>query len=197
MRRGWTKFSLCTSAAICVTLCALAAAAQSDTAAAKRANELTLAGLRPGHDSLSAALKRYKTKYVSSHDKDADNRSWQDTCTGRALTINLDPQSTIRQITVSSLVSRDGACDDRRIDALRMDDWATGHGLRLGDPQSRITELYGDPESNGPTVKDNSELEFYFYGFEWAGADVPQTLEIYCARDTGRVVEITLASPNP
>jgi hypothetical protein len=34
------------------------------------------------------------------------------------------------------------------------------------------------------------------YQFDWAGSDVPQVMEVLCARDTGRVVEITLAFPS-
>ena len=53
-----------------------------------------------------------------------------------------------------------------------------------------------EPNSSGPSVKGNNELEFLYYPFDWAGSDVPQAMEIYCARDTGRVVEITLAYPS-
>ena len=72
----------------------------------------------------------------------------------------------------------------------------TGLGLRIGDSQDRVIEFYGDPNSSGPAVKNGHELELMFYQFDWAGADVPQVMEVLCARDTGRVVEITLAFPS-
>jgi hypothetical protein len=195
LRHAWTKFSLCTSAALALALSASAVQAQrGDTT--KRVNELTLAGLRPGRDMLPGAVKRYKAKYLSTAANGADAREWRDPCTGRALTVNIDEKSVIQEITVSSLASKDGKCDDRRFDALDMKDWTTGHGLRLGDARNRITELYGEPSSSGPSVKGSHELEFLYYAFDWAGADVPQVLEIYCERDTGRVVEITLAFPS-
>ena len=195
MRHGWTKFSLCTSAAFALALAVSAGQApRSDTP--KRVNEVTLAGLRPGRDLLPGALKRYKAKYLSAAASGADAREWRDPCTGRALTVNVDEKSVIQTITVSSLASTEGKCDDRRLDALDMKDWTTGHGLRLGDPRNRITEIYGEPGSSGPSVKGSHELEFLYYAFDWAGADVPQVLEIYCERDTGRVVEITLAFPS-
>jgi hypothetical protein len=190
------KFSLCTSATLALALSISAEQSQRGGDAPKRANELTLAGLRPGRDALPAALKRYKAKYLSLAANSADPREWRDPCTGRSLTVTADEKSVIQEITVSSLASTDGKCEDKRFDALDMKDWTTGRGLRLGDARNRITELYGEPGSSGPSVKGNHELEFLYYAFDWAGADVPQVLEIYCERDTGRVVEITLAFPS-
>ena len=170
-------------------------AAQQIVPARKRANELTLAGLRPGRDALAAALKRYKTKYANDQDKGA-TREWADTCTGRSLVLESGANMVIQGITVSALGSQTGKCDNRSFDSLDMKDWVTGRGLQLGDTQDRVAELYGEPNSTGPSVKGDKELEFLYYAFDWAGSDVPQVMEIYCARDTGRVVEITLAYPS-
>jgi hypothetical protein len=172
-----------------------AGSAQHD-AQTKLYDELTLAGLRPGRDTLSSALKRYKAKYSSSGEGVAGTKQWGDACTGHSLSLNIDAHGVIQEITVSSLVPLDGKCVDRRLDALDEKDWVTGHGLHLGDPEDRVTELYGEANSSGPSVKGNNELEFLYYPFDWAGSGVPQAMEIYCARDTGRVVEITLAYPS-
>ena len=51
-------------------------------------------------------------------------------------------------------------------------------------------------ESPGPSVKGEHELELLHYAFAWAGSDVPQVMEILCARESGRVMEITLAYPS-
>jgi hypothetical protein len=173
----------------------------------KRLGELTLAGLQPGRDLLSAALKRYKEKFSSSDAGSAaekisgkpggkpSGRQWGDACTGHTLSLTMDSHGVIEGITVSSLVPLDGKCVDRRADALDEKDWVTGRGLHLGDPQDRVAELYGEPDSSGPSVRGNSELEFLYYPFPGADSDAPQAMEIYCARDTGRVVEITLAHP--
>ena len=72
---------------------------------------------------------------------------------------------------------------DRRIDALNMKDWATGNGLRIGDPRNRVTETYGEPDSSGPSMRDSKELEILRYRFGWAGNEVPQEMTIYCARE--------------
>ena len=185
-----------------------AVSAQHD-ALPKPYTELTLAGLRPGRDSLAVALKHYKAKYSSSDEgapgeksaekpteKATAEKQWGDPCTNRSLSLSIDAHGVIQEITVSSLVPQDGKCESRRTDALDEKDWVTGRGLHLGDPQDRIAEIYGEPNSSGPAVRGSNELEFLYYPFDWAGSDVPQAMEIYCARDTGRVVEITLAYPS-
>lgn len=177
-----------------VALISVTASAQRPSGA-KRANELTLAGVRPGRDTLAEAFKRYKAKYLAGP-LSASPKEWRDPCTGRSLALDVDSRMVIQGITVSALAPREGKCDDRRMDALDMKDWATGLGLHLSDSQDRVVALYGEPNSTGPSVKGNQELEFLYYAFDWAGSDVPQVLEVYCARDTGRVVEITLAYPS-
>jgi hypothetical protein len=107
----------------------------------------------------------------------------------------MDAKSVIQAVTVSSLIPQEGKCEDRRFGAVAVQNWVTGRGLRLGDPLGRVIEIYGEPDSNGPAVKGDRELEFLYYAFDWAGTDVPQVLEVHCARESGRVVEITLAFP--
>jgi hypothetical protein len=188
------------------------------------ANEVALAGLRPGKDTLAAAEKRYKTKYLRSKtkaaedkdksdeakeknqdgkdkspnakDKTDDTREWLDDCRGRSLRLELDAKGIIQSVTISAMAPRDGDCKDKPGDYLNAGSWMTGRGLRLGDPRDRIIEIYGEPDSSGPSVKGARELELLFYAFDWAGSDVPQVLEVSCERSTGRVLEITLAFPS-
>ena len=191
------KFSRSASALLIAVfgVALLSSAAAAQRPAARRANELTLAGVRPGHDTLAEALKKYKAKYLTDPNA-AGPREWSDPCTGHSLTMDIDSRMIIQTVTISALASHDGKCDDRRMDALDMKDWATGLGLHLSDSQDRVVALYGEPNSTGPSVKGDKELEFLYYAFDWAGSDVPQVLEVYCSRDTGRVVEITLAYPS-
>lgn len=189
------KFSLCISAVAGLLLPAAWALAQG-TQTLRRANELTLAGLRPGQDTLEAAFKQYNKRYVSGDLAAADVKQWQDPCTGRALRLELNDRSMIQAVTVSSLVPQDGKCESQRFGTLAVQNWVTGRGLRLGDPQDRVIQLYGEPSSSGPSVNGDHELEFLYYAFDWAGADVPQVMEIHCARENGRVVEMTLAFPS-
>lgn len=189
------KFLLCTSAAVALWLPAVGVTAQQ-AAAPKRANELTLAGLRPGRDALSVALKRYNGKYADAQHASPNLKRWLDPCTGHSLSLELDGHSLIQAITVSSLVPQEGKCANQKFGTLAVQDWVTGHGLRLGDTQDRVMELYGEPNSSGPSVNGDRELEFMYYAFDWAGSNVPQVMEIHCARETGRVVEMTLAFPS-
>ena len=150
--------------------------------------------MQPGRDALSAALKRYSEKY-SDRETAANIKRWFDPCTGRSLSLELDSRSMIQAITVSLLIRQQGECADRRFGLVAVQAWVTGRGLRIGDNQDKIIQLYGEPTSSGPSVNGDHELEFMYYAFDWAGSDVPQVMEIHCARETGRVVEMTLAFP--
>ena len=199
MRRGWTRFWRCTSLLLAVVWPAFVLFAQGDGAAAQqdkgpqRVNELTLAGLRPGHDPVADAFKHYKQKYLVSKASSA-TREWRDACTGHSLVLAVDPHSLIQQITVSLLVPRDGNCDNRRFEFLNLDDWVTGKGLRLGDSRNHVVELYGEPDASAPVERQDTDLEQLEFNFGWAGPSVPQTMRIYCERDSGRVVEISLSA---
>jgi len=192
LRRGWTKFLQCTSCILMAALSVLAFPAQK-AGAPKLINELTLAGLRPGHDSVANAFKRYKQKYLLNK-SNADSKEWRDTCTGHSLALTVDSHSVIQEITVSLLVPRDGNCDNRRFEFLNLDDWVTGHGLRLGDSRNRVVELYGEPNASEPIVRDDEDYELLRFDFAAAGPDVPQAMQVYCRRDSGRVVEISLSA---
>ena len=92
------------------------------------------------------------------------------------------------------LVPRDGNCDNRRFEFLNLEDWVTGKGLRLGDTRNHVAELYGEPSSSEPVVRDDADFELLQFDFEGAGPGVPQEMQVYCQRDSGRVVEITLSA---
>ena len=125
-----------------------------------------------------------------------DVKEWRDGCSGRAIRLELDGKSVIQSVTITTLGYQEGKCDERRADFLNPKNWVTGLGLRIGDSQDQIVGLYGEPNSSGPATKNGQELALLYYQFDWAGSDVPQVMEVLCARDTGRVVEITLAFPS-
>ena len=192
MRQGWTKFWRCTSLGVVAFLAVSTFAAQHNDAP-KPLNELTLAGLRPGRDSLANALKHYKQKYLVNKTS-IDSKEWRDTCTGHSLALALDSQSVIQEITVSLLVPRDGNCDNRRFEFLNLVEWITGKGLRLGDSRNHVVELYGEPSSSEPVVRDDADFELLPFEFAALGPNVPQQMRVYCERESGRVVEITLSA---
>ncbi len=159
------------------------------------ANETLLAGLRPGRDTFAVAEKRFKSKNLTE-DKDSGVKEWRDECSGRAIRLELDGKSVIQSVTITTLEPQEGTCSEKRVEFLDPKYWVTGLGLRIGDSQDQIVGLYGEPNSSGPATKNGKELALMYYQFDWAGSDVPQVMEILCARDTGRVVEITLAYPS-
>jgi len=193
------KFWLCVSLVLLVPCSsatgALLASPSAAQGSARRANETLLAGLRPGRDTFAIAEKRFKSKNLSD-DREMGYREWRDDCSGRAIRLELDGKSVIQSVTITTLEPQEGACSDRRADFLDPKNWVTGLGLRIGDSQDRIVGVYGEPNSSGPASKYGKELALMYYQFDWAGSDVPQVMEVLCARDTGRVVEITLAFPS-
>jgi hypothetical protein len=163
--------------------------------APRRANELLLAGLRPGRDSFAAAEKRFKVKDLSE-EPNSGAKKWRDDCSGREIRLAVDAKAVIQSVTITTLGVQEGKCSDRRPDFLDPRNWLTGLGLRVGDSQDRVIGIYGEPNAGGPASKNGQELDRMHYQFEWAGSDVPQVMDVLCARDTGRVVEITLAFPS-
>jgi hypothetical protein len=191
----WRCVSLLLSMQLASAPGALLASQNATRPVAHRANEMSLAGLRPGRDTFAVAEKRFKSKNLSG-DKDSGYREWRDDCSGRAIRVELDDKSVIQSVTITTLEPQDGKCSDRQADFLDPKNWATGLGLRIGDSQDRIVGVYGEPNSSGPASKYDKELALMYYQFDWAGSDVPQVMEVLCARDSGRVVEITLAFPS-
>ena len=193
------KFWLCVSlflAAQGVSVPDTLLASQNATrTAAHRANEMSLAGLRPGRDTFAAAEKRFKSRNLSGDDA-SGYREWRDDCSGRAIRVELDDKSVIQTVTITTIEPQEGKCGDRQADFLDPKNWVTGLGLRIGDSQDRIVGVYGEPNSSGPASKYGKDLALMYYQFDWAGSDFPQVMEVLCARETGRVVEITLAFPS-
>lgn len=191
MKRGWRKFSLLASASLMVTLGCMTASTKQP----RRANELTLAGLRPGRDSLQAAEHRYREPAIPGTKNDPSHYLWADYCNQRALTVETADDGLIKSIEVGPAIgSLVPDCTPNSYFPRAKDHWRTGLGLGVGDACSRVVEIYGKPESESPSAKGNEQLELVFYSFDWAGADVPQVMEVTCSRGSDRVVEILLAA---
>lgn len=162
---------------------------------AHRANELTLAGVRPGRDTYATARRRLGKSLplptLVADDEIPGQASWAETCARRMLTLEMAPSGVIQTVTLASDRGLTFGCNTPEPNR-----WATGHGIRLGDLQSRVISIYGKPGSVSPGTKNGRELELLYYAFDWAGPDVPQVMEITCEKATGRVVEILLAFPS-
>jgi hypothetical protein len=196
------KYWICASLALAAACSAAATRQQAEPVAApakspamRHINETLLAGLRPGRDTFAVAEKRLKPKEISDGST-SSSKEWRDTCSGRSIRLEIDAKTVIQSVTLTTVAKQEGKCSDRRPDFLDPKFWLTGLGLRMGDSQDRVVALYGEPNSGGPATKNGLDLDLMYYQFDWAGSDVPQVMEILCARDTGRVVEITLAFPS-
>ena len=163
------------------------------TTTGHRANELSLAGLRPGRDSQSRAVALYKEGFSAS-ELSKDQSGWLDSCRHLALTVDLDDLRKIQVIRVAHSTTLQDCVP------LPPSPWKTGLGLRVSDTTARMRQLYGPPDSKSPSTRDGQPLELWYYAFDWAGPDVPQVMEVLCTREQdgkpGRVVEITLAAPS-
>jgi hypothetical protein len=187
----------------------------SVTISARRNDELTLAGLRPGQDDLAKAQKFFRKPNLTKFD--GTNPIWNDKCRNQSLSIITDADSgTIQEVRVFENNSRfasgspssvaaepgctSGANGSANTAAEARSPWVTGHGLLIGSSCSRVFELYGQPGSRGPSTKDGQQLELLYYAFDWAGPDVPQVMAVLCTPGSGakpgRVVDITLMAPS-
>ena len=166
----------------------------AEKATAHRANELTLAGLRPGRDNLEKAAE-LNGKFGKKGTTDGAQTEWHDVCRDVSLTVDSDRAKRIQVI-------RTGLWEGSPADCSKMPPgpWKTGLGLRVGDSTAKVAQLYGAPDSKSPSTKDGQPLELWYYAFDWAGENVPQVMEVLCTREAdgkpGRVVEITLAAPS-
>jgi hypothetical protein len=161
-----------------------------------RVNELTLAGLRPAYDKISAPAKEFRDLTLDAAVTDA--YVWGDICTQRELRVAADASGdgVVKTVTVGSNYKPEilPKCAASVLDTKRLKLIASGYGLQLGDARGRIEEIYGKTESRSPSVKGHYKLELYLYKFGWAGTDVPQVMEVSCDVCSQTVAEITLAA---
>ena len=200
MKRAWMKLWLCVSAAG-MLLCMPPAGISSEVAAAaKRKNETTLAGLRPGKDKLRTATNVHGPYYRQVVPGADDVVAWVDKVKHRLVRVELDKGKVIQSVTVSTidpLIDQPSDPKKEPDSALPSIKLATGRGLRLSyNIRSEIEETYGEPNSISRSTLHGNDVTLLYYSFDWAGPKVPQVMEVSCERSTGRVVQITLAYPS-
>jgi len=193
LKRGWTRLWASASAiALAGWGTATLAQAPEKKRVVEHQNELSLAGLRPGRDTVHRARELYRSPNPRQGEDDTE-MTWSDACGKRTLTIESDEGHRIQTVRASASSVTAGNCAQGGVSP-----WSTGLGLRLGDSANRVTRLYGKPDSRSPSTKDGQKLELLYYAFDWAGPDVPQVMEVLCTvgkdGEPGRVVEITLAA---
>jgi hypothetical protein len=191
LRRASKKFWQLASLVSILTLAVQAAPQVKDS---KRSNELSLAGLRPGHDKLASPQKIFRELDRDESVKDA--LLWGDVCTHRELSVEVDANQIVQTVTVDTNYKPEimAKCSAVVMAPRRLNLLASGLGLQLGDPCSRIAEIYSKPVSESPSVRGSEQLELWLYSFDWAGSKVPQVMEVSCSVSSKQVVSITLAA---
>jgi hypothetical protein len=160
-----------------------------------RSNELTLAGLKPGIDTLKQAKSRFKL--LTPQADDNTGYVFHDVCIHADLFVETDAYGRIGTLRIAkSDTTIIFDCDPKAV--RKMPPLKTGRGLSIFDPTQKVVLLYGEPTSRSPSTKNGQPLELLYYAFDWAGPDVPQVMEVVCTAPKdgtpGRVVEITLAA---
>jgi len=161
----------------------------------KRFNELRLAGLRPGVDTLKQARSSYKR--LEAQPNENGTFVLHNPCYKSDLFLETDATERIKTLRLAdngSMVVVDCFPKGSRQPPILV----TGRGLSVFDYASKVIALYGEPTSRSPSTRNGQPLELLYYAFDWAGPDVPQVMEVVCTvpKDgtRGRVVEITLAA---
>jgi hypothetical protein len=168
-------------------------AVAQEKAKSARANERTLARLRPGADFRPRVLRLLREPSLGGPSKNA-TWEWMDLCRDLTLKVDFDSDERVSVIRVAN--EKPVVADCFRHTARSL--WRTGRDLAIFDPAERVIQLYGNPDSRSPSTKGGHPLELLYYAFDWAGPDVPQVMEVVCTPEQngkpGRVVEITLAA---
>lgn len=166
----------------------------------KRQNETSLAGLRPGRDKLRTAVNVHGPHYRQVVPGADDVVAWVDQRKQRLVRVELDKAGVIQSVTVSSIDPLiDQPSDPKKepetpLPSVKL---ATGRGIRVAHHVcSKAENIYGQPNSSGPSTQRGNDLNLLYYSFDWAGPKVPQVMEVSCERTTGMVVQITLAYPS-
>ncbi len=200
MKPGWMKFWLCVSAFAALTLglnvVGVVTLPAAPTTKEARANELSVAGFRPGRDTLAAARIKIGKKLSATEDEPDRVVTWYEFCYGKELRIEADSHGVIQSLDLTSMEPLHRCSPEALAASQQTWYWKTGRGLSLGDSRKRVLAIYGTPVSNGPSQEGDEHRELLYYAFDWAGSDVPQVMEVTCDKATGRVVEIMLAFPS-
>ena len=206
MQAGFCSGRLLRRALFAVALVASTAEAQTPPkpaakqARAKRANEVTLAGLRPGRDNIAKARQLYGVRDAGSS-KAYSAEVWEFTyapSTFIYLIVTADKQETIQTVRVLQ-DHPDGIGYPLKYSKIPSRRLASGLGAAVGDSCFAVEKLFGEPDSRSPSTRDHQPLELLHYAFDWAGEDVPQVMQVLCSKNPdgihSQVEEITLAAP--
>ncbi|HWQ03095.1 MAG TPA: hypothetical protein VNL38_01320 [Candidatus Nitrosotenuis sp.] len=156
----------------------------------KRRNEIQLAGLRPGRDTLRTAANLYGSFYRKVKPDSELEIAWVDSVKQRVLRVELNEKGVIQAVVVSTLDPLTSDPDHKTDTPLPSPKLATGRGLRIAhENYGDAKDQYGDPDSSEEGKRHGITVEVMTYTFP----KEPRFLEIACERGGGRIVQIKLA----
>lgn len=192
MKRDWKRSWLLVSVLV---ISALALPIVLDGNVSKQIKEDTLAGLRPGKDTIERAYRRFgKERVRTSMSGDPGSVEVRESCNHEELTLTLNSSSVIEKATVGSEIGVANVdCTSQSYTRRVRAQFGSGHNLLFRDQCDRIQGIYGSPESKSSFAKGSERLESYVYHFDSTGKSVPLTLEVTCNTAENQVDRITLA----
>ena len=158
-----------------------------------RNTEWKLAGVLPGHTT----LQRAKAILGEPFTHESDYRATWTTCE-KKLEIRADHEGIIKAVRVTRTSDTPPAIDCFG-SASGESKWVTGLGLALDDSTERVTQLYGQPDSQRPSTKGLHQIELLYYALNSQGPKLTQVMTVRCTPEKdgrpGRVLEIRLTVP--
>jgi hypothetical protein len=162
-------------------------------------NELEIAGLRPGQDTMRKAYHRFGKNLVTNELSQSGSVVWLDVCNHQMLTVSFDTNDIILGVRIQHTPGVTMAdCDVRSYSRnVRSRMGGTGHGLLFGDRCDRVQQLYGSPHSDDHSASGTQESNSFVYHFDRGSKGSQLTLEITCDPASKTVKTIELTAPGP
>jgi hypothetical protein len=182
---AWKKFWPFASATAAAALMALPLIASGGS---KLVTEKSLAGLRPGKDSLQTAIHRFGRAATQS---DSGLAVWSDPCNHVLLEVNSSAGGVIQGATAELGPGGTADCVAKAFTRKRRARWGSGRGLIVGDGCERIEQTYGTPQSKAASGESGKQLESYAYTFE-SNSKSTLRLEVSCDLSSDTVSKLRL-----
>src|SRR5215831_7251951 len=140
LKRAWMRFSASVSLlSLATTITTAQTTTTRQPVASIRASESRLAGLAPGQTRLARA----EAVLGKPRDRESGSARWR-RC-DEDLVVEADSAGLIETIRITRHLGREPSENCPVV--ADGTSWATGKGLRLGDPAARAVRLYGRPDS--------------------------------------------------
>lgn len=189
MKRGWKRFwpFVSVPAATLFTLPLLV------SAGSKELREKSLAGLKPGKDTLQNAIRRFGPSNDAAQSDPPRFVVWRDVCNHQQVLVAMDESGLIRAVVVEQeLAIATSDCTPGSYARKVRERFGSGRGLLYGDHCERIQELYGTAQSKASSNEGGKQIESYAYTFESNSKSPALRLEVSCNTTSNLVNKLRL-----